>query len=244
MEAAEFEKHEQLEATHWWFEGRRRCIDAVLRRHLRPAPNRRVLDVGCGTGGMFPLLAGYGQVAGAEFSSDARARAARRFPGITVSPCALPHEVPLGPFELVTAFDVIEHLDEPVEALKTLAGRLAEGGQLVVTVPAFQFLWSEHDVSLQHRRRYSLALLREHLAAAGFEVKYDSYFNTGLFPAVALARLVGRVLPQRRVDSDLKPAPRPLNAALTTFFGGESHFLKRSRLPVGVSLIAVAERQS
>jgi SAM-dependent methyltransferase len=244
MDAAEFEKHEQLEAHHWWFEGRRRCIAAVLERHLKPAPHRHILDVGCGTGGMFPLLQGFGEVAGAEFSPDARERATRMFPGVTVSACALPDDVPQGRFELVTAFDVLEHLDEPVAAARTLSSRLADGGQLVVTVPAFQFLWSPHDVTLQHRRRYSRELLREHLTAAGLKVTYDSFFNTSLFPAVAAARLLGRLLPRKpgADGSDMKPVPGPINAALTALFGAEGRFLSRTRLPVGVSLIAVAER--
>lgn len=243
MESSEFEKHEQLEAEHWWFEGRRRCIAGVLDTHLHPASSRTLLDVGCGTGGMFPLLRRYGTVKGAEFSSDARERARRRFPELDAQPCRLPDELPEGRYDVVTAFDVIEHLDDPVASVKTLASRLAPAGQLVVTVPAFQLLWSAHDVALHHRRRYSRGLLLEHLQAAGLRVTYDSFFNTALFPVVAAARLLERVRgPAKSSDTDLKPAPRLVNLALTHLFGGEAHVLTRARLPVGVSLIAVAER--
>jgi SAM-dependent methyltransferase len=245
MDPSEFEKHERLEETHWWFEGRRRCIAAVLDAHVRSQAGRRILDVGCGTGGMFPMLARYGTVSGAEFSADARERAHRRFPDVEVSECALPDRLPDGPFELITAFDVVEHLDDPVASLRALGKRLAPGGQLVVTVPAFQFLWSQHDVVLQHRRRYSEPLLRQHLTGAGFQVSYLSFFNTGLFPAVAAARALGRITNGSGGgggDSDLKALPGPLNTALTLFFGAEAHLLKRTRLQVGVSLIAVAEQ--
>ena len=252
MESAEFEKHEQLEAAHWWFEGRRRCIAGVLDAHLRPHPARRILDVGCGTGGMFPLLQRYGSVSGAEYSGDARARAARRFPSVSVSPCNLPREVPEGSFNLVTAFDVVEHLDEPIAALRTLRSRLAPGGQLVVTVPAFQALWSQHDVSLHHRRRYSRALLSRHLQCAGFRLTYDSFFNTTLFPIVAVTRVAQRLLQQLRVgranghgaaparETDLEAVTPVVNKALTTLFGAEAKALSSGRLPFGVSLIAVA----
>ncbi|MBE2252302.1 MAG: class I SAM-dependent methyltransferase [Myxococcus sp.] len=244
MEAAEFEKHERLEESHWWFEGRRRCIAAVLQAHLRPRADCRILDVGCGTGGMFPLLQRFGTVSGAEFSAEARERARRRFPHVPVVPCDLPHDVPAERYDVITAFDVIEHLDQPVEALRTLANLLRDGGQLVVTVPAFQFLWSAHDVSLHHKRRYSRSALRQHLAEADLKTTYDSFFNTSLFPVVAGARLFERLAPKSRDadNSNLKAAPGLVNFALTQLFGAEQHLLARGRLPVGVSLIAVAER--
>jgi SAM-dependent methyltransferase len=244
MDAAEFEKHERLEADHWWFEGRRRCIAAVLETQLKTVPRRRILDVGCGTGGMFPLLKRFGAVSGAEFSPDARARATRLYPDVAVSACALPGDVPQGPFELITAFDVLEHLDEPQASARALAERLAPGGQLLVTVPAFQFLWSAHDVALQHRRRYSARLLREHLEAGGLRITWHSFFNSSLFPAVVAARLVGRLRSKNSAEgaSDLKPLPKLLNGALTTVFGAEGRLLRTRRLPVGVSLIAMAEK--
>lgn len=241
MDVAEFEKHEQLEATHWWFEGRRRCIAAVLDAWVGADRTRRILDVGCGTGGMFPLLERYGAVSGAEFSPDARERAQRRFPGVELFPCALPAGLPPGPYDVITAFDVIEHLDAPEESLRQMRARLSPGGKLVVTVPAFQFLWSKHDEVLQHRRRYSRELLVRHLEAGGLRVLFDSFFNTGLFPAVAAARLLERVRPPSSGDSDLSPAPAPVNALLTALFGAEGRWLRRRRFPVGVSLIAVAE---
>jgi SAM-dependent methyltransferase len=241
MESAEFEKHERLERDHWWFEGRRRCIDAVLTRELPSVPNREILDVGCGTGGMFPLLQRYGKVSGAEYSADARERAHRNFPDVEVSPCELPDVLPKGPFDVVTAFDVIEHVDDPVASLRSMVARLKPDGRVVVTVPALQALWSQHDVTLQHRRRYSRSLLVGQLAAAGLRVTYDSFFNTGLFPVVAAARLVERVRGPGP-GSDLSPVSPLINTALREFFGAEGRLLSRGRLPIGVSLIAVGAR--
>ena len=148
--------------------------------------------------------------------------------------CSIPHKVA-----------VIEHLDGPIESLRAMRSRLPFDGQLVVTVPAFQFLWSHHDDVNQHRRRYSRLELVSQLSSAGLRVSFVSYYNTLLFPAVAGARLLERLMPSRFVksqESDLEETPAPLNRLLTTLFGGERLAVGRASLPFGVSLIAVAQR--
>lgn len=238
-----YDAHDRLEDRHWWFEGRRRVIREVLRRHLLPRAKRRLLDVGCGTGGMFPMLMEFGEVDGAEHSPDALERARRKFPGHRIEPCALPQTLPEGTWDVVTAFDVIEHLDDPIASLQAMRSRLPFDGQVVVTVPAFQFLWSHHDDVNEHRRRYSRLELVSQLSSAGLRVTFVSYYNTLLFPAVAGARLLERVMPSRAKseDSDLEETPGPINRALTTLFGSERLAVGRASLPFGVSLIAVAQ---
>ncbi len=242
MEAQLYDAHHRHEATHWWFEGRRRVIGSVLRRALRPTEGRRILDIGCGTGGMFPLLQTFGEVEGAELSAEARAYAAQHFPTVRVHPCALPSDLPNGRWGLITAFDVIEHVDQPVESLVAMRQHLAVDGQLVVTAPAFQFLWSRHDEVNHHKRRYTAALLERQLAQAGFRTTFSSYFNSLLFPAVAGVRLAQRLFPGLEWEpSDLDEVREPLNTALTWLFGAEAKVVPRLRLPVGVSIIAIAE---
>lgn len=238
-----YDAHDRLEENHWWFEGRRQVIREVMKQHLLPRASRRILDMGCGTGGMFPLLTEFGAVDGAEASPDALERARRKFPGKRIETCALPDGIPDGTWDLVTAFDVVEHLDQPIESLRNMREHLAWDGQMVITVPAFQFLWSSHDEVNHHRRRYDRVQLVSHLSSAGLKVTFTSYFNSWLFPAVAAARLVQRVLPARKeATGNLDETREPINAALKALFGSEKHLVKRASLPFGVSLIAVAQR--
>jgi SAM-dependent methyltransferase len=158
-----------------------------------------------------------------------------------VSACALPDDLPAGTWDVVTAFDVLEHLDAPVEALHTLRSRLSPQGQLVVTVPAYQFLWGSNDVTSQHRRRYTRRLLVEHLRAGGFEPTFTTYFNTALFPVVAAVRLAERLLrsPGSR-ESDVRATGALANELLTRILASERHLAAGAGLPFGVSLAAVA----
>lgn len=242
-----YDAHDKLEEHHWWFEGRRQVIREVLHKHVLPRASRQILDVGCGAGGMFPLLSEFGEVSGAESSEDALARARKKYPLKRIEPCALPDSLPVGTWDLLTAFDVIEHLDDPIASLSAMRSHLTWDGQVLITVPAFQFLWSHHDDANQHRRRYSRLELVSHLSSAGFKVTYVSYFNTLLFPAVAAARLLERVRPRKAQQTghdsgDLEETPEPLNRVLKLLFSSERLALKRLSLPFGVSLIAVAQR--
>ena len=239
-----YDAHDRLEDRHWWFEGRRRVIREVMQRHLLPRANRRILDVGCGTGGMFPLLSEFGEVEGAEASPDALERARRKFPSKRIESCSLPGQLPEGTWDTVTCFDVIEHLDDPIESLRTMRSRIDWDGQIVVTVPAFQFLWSKHDEVNHHKRRYSRLQLVSHLSSAGLRVSFVSYFNTLLFPAVATARVLEKLMPSRfgGDKADLEETKEPVNGLLTRLFGSERLAVGRASLPFGVSLIAVAQK--
>ena len=116
-----YEVHERLEADNWWFEARRQIIKEALQRAAPGRTDLKLLDVGSGTGGMAPMLSGFGQVEGVEGSPDALERARRRFPDFTFHPGELPDGLPQGHWNLITAFDVLEHLDQPVAALAVSA---------------------------------------------------------------------------------------------------------------------------
>ena len=223
---------------HWYFRGRLAVLLATLRAWLPPPP-LRILELGCGSGNVLGALRPFGEVVGLEADPDLRAAA--RAEGLDVRAGALPGDigVPPGWADVVLLLDVIEHLDDAAAALAAARSALRRGGTLVVTVPANPRLWSAHDIHLGHRRRYTARTLRRVVEGAGFRIRHLSHFNTVLFPAVALARLVKRI---RRDDRHDLRTPRPaVNRLLERVFALERHVVPRHTLPFGVSLLVIAE---
>jgi SAM-dependent methyltransferase len=239
-----YSEYSEIEDTHWWFRGRREIFTRLL-APLATAP-LDILDIGFGTGAMLQFLAGYGRVVGMDMAVDAIRFARTR--------CACPMllgditQVPIasGSVDLVTAFDIIEHVEDDGAAFAELGRVCRPGGHMLVTVPAFQFLWGNQDIVSHHRRRYTLAELGAHVRSAGFEPRRLSYFNAILFPAVAAVRMARRLRgePKGEVKSDFTMTkPGLVNDTLTRVFAAEGRWLARWPLPVGVSLVCLAERR-
>lgn len=232
------------EGTHWWFQGRRRILTDVLRRRFPDAGHgrRSIVDVGCGTGEMLDMVREFGTVTGLDASPIAVAYCRERFgDAVDVRLGRIPADVPAG-VSLVTAFDVVEHLEDDDQALRGIYERLPEGGVFVCTVPAFPFLWSGHDEVHHHFRRYTRPGLRRRLEAAGFVVERLTFFNTILFPAAAAVRLLHRFVPGTPGRSDAAVASGPANRLLRAVFSAERFLLRVTDLPFGVSLLAVCHR--
>lgn len=225
------------EDRHWWFSARRQILGAVLDRFLTGPAARLVLEVGCGNGGNLPLLARYGEVFAVEMAEDARARAAAR--GLArVEAGALPGALPFEgvAFDVVAALDVMEHVADDRAAVAALRARLKPGGLLLLTVPAFMWLWSRHDEISHHRRRYALGALTALVRRGGFEVAHATYFNTVLFPLGVAHIKLSRWL-TADAHSGLRVPPQPLNALLRTLFAAERHLVPRLSLPFGISIL-------
>lgn len=242
MQLSHLEYHQTAERDHWWFAGRREIVLAQLDRVLAGTAAEhgpRFLDVGCGAGGMLEFLAARGAAAGVDASPDAVAMARRH--GGDVRLGALPDDIPFEPhhFDVVTLLDVLEHVDRDQEALVAIHTLLRTGGHLVVTVPAYRFLWSGHDIVNEHKRRYVRAELEARLRQAGFAVERITYFNTLLFPPIAAVRLLGR-LRGGVARADEGNVPHRINALLRGIFMMEKRLLAAMDLPFGVSLLAVA----
>jgi SAM-dependent methyltransferase len=244
VERSLYEEHATLEQDHWWFVARRAIVASVLARHLPPVDSRRVLDVGCGTGGMLPMLARFGDVTGLESEAMAVEHCHRAYGTFEVRQGDIPDDVPSdASFDVVTAFDVIEHIGDDLGALGALRAALRPGGTAVVTVPALSWLWSDHDVVNGHHRRYERRGLIDVLERAELSLVHVSSFNTVLLPGIALARLAQRLRPRPvSPNSDFTMPSAPVNAVLTRVMAAERSLVAHRGLPIGVSLVAVARR--
>lgn len=241
MDRALYDAYARYEDCHWWFVARRAILQRILERFFPGGDKRRILEIGCGTGGNLALLARHGRLEAIELDEPSRQWANRR--GVCpVQAGALPHGLPSADgYDLICLLDVLEHIEDDAGVLRELTGRLVGAGSFLITVPAYRFLWSAHDEANHHRRRYNRRQLLELARQAGLRVRYITYYNTLLFPAIAASRLIANWL-GRQAQSDLRlPAPA-LNAWLGRLFAGERLVMPRFALPFGVSLLMVAHK--
>jgi len=246
MRPDEIKRMYQFEDWYWWFVARRHLVGLVLRRFV-PGERGLVVDVGCGTGGVLPLLQTRGQVLALDRAPESLAFCRSRQPGQWLVQADANHlPLPEGSVELLTALDLLEHLDDDAGALAGFARVLRPGGCLLVTVPAYQSLWSEHDAALDHRRRYHRRQLVAMLRAAGLEPVLCSYTIAALLAPIYLARLLLRALGKenlRQPKTALHVLPGPLNRLFTWSVMLESWLLVRCPLPFGVSLVCLARKR-
>jgi SAM-dependent methyltransferase len=235
----------EVDEHHWWYRGRRTIIGVELERLPLPRETH-ILDAGCGSGRTLQELARYGAVSGIELDPDAAAVAGGRgdYDVRTGRLEELPWEDET--FDLVTCLDVIEHTPDDRATLAELLRVTRPGGWLLLTVPAYQALWSAHDVANHHYRRYERRPLREVCTAAGWEVRRVTSFNSLLLPVAAVYRLLQRRRAAADVSEhrpDLQVGPAWLNGILEQPLRGEARWLARGRtLPAGLSLLAVLQR--
>jgi SAM-dependent methyltransferase len=234
----------QVEDSHWWFSSRRVIVATMLSR-LGLSPDARILEPGCGTGGNFAVLARFGQVYAMDSDPEACKFARARKTAI-VEPGHMPDQVPFEniSFDLVVMTDVLEHLDRDQESLTVLRERLKPGGWLLATVPAFSWLWSAHDTAHHHQRRYVARDLRGLFDRAGYDLSYLTYYNFLLFPAIAAARLLGRLGKSTEGhEHNLRLHSGLVNSSLRTVFSSERYAIGRLAMPFGVSLLAMARKR-
>ncbi|MEN9201884.1 MAG: methyltransferase domain-containing protein [Thermostichus sp. DG_1_6_bins_120] len=243
MDPKAYEQMAKLEDEHWWFVGRRHILCRVLETLNLPA-SAQILEAGCGSGGNLKMLSRFGKVWAIEKSELAHAIAQARGIG-TVEQGELPEGIPFENqrFDLIALLDVLEHLEQDQEAVKALRSRLILTGYLVITVPAYPWLWSAHDELNHHKRRYTYRQLLAVLNASGLEVDFVCYFNSFLFPLIAGIRIMQGLLRKAfhfQEADDLKMPPLWLNQLLTHLFASEACLIPKFSPPFGLSLLAVA----
>ncbi len=234
--------------TNWWWRARREILAETIKRYAPTLPraDMRVAEVGCGTGGNLPMLAQFGEVLGAEHEPEALVQLRQQY-GDTYR--VMQHSVPAplpGPFSILGMFDVLEHIEDDAGAMEWVSRQLAPGGIAVITVPAFPFLWSEHDEAVHHFRRYTTdALLR--LVPPSLEILHTTYFNSLLFAPIAAVRVAMKLLPKRpagQAQTHGTQTPEPFNSLFYQLFRLERHLVPAHRCPVGVSVLCVLRRPS
>jgi SAM-dependent methyltransferase len=235
-----YREHYEAEDRHWWFRGRWAVIEALLARTPLP-PRPRILDAGCGTGGNLRRYARIGEAEGVDPSPEATRLCRER--GLDSVRRAGLEELPFadGRFDLIAATDVLEHVAAEGAALRELRRVAAPGASLLLTVPAYMWLWSDEDLHLHHQRRYTRPRLRRALEAAGWEARIATHFNALLLPPIALARRLPRRADSRRAE--LERTPPSLDGALSLPMRFEARLIRAGlSLPAGVSIGVVCEK--
>lgn len=233
----------EVEESHWWYIGRRRIIASFVKAICDQVKDRRarILDVGCGTGANLVRLSDFGDAEGVDISPDALKFCHER--GLDNVKLGAAETLPYDDheFDLVTAFDVVEHMDDDIAGLREMRRVLRPGGRVLLFVPTFMFLWGVQDEVSNHRRRYRLEELRQAVTAAGFEVERTTYANITFFLPVLLVRKFMR-LTGIRTDTENSINISAFNGLFGAIFGAERHWLRYLNIPFGVSGLCVARR--
>jgi len=237
----------QLEEWHWWFRGRQRILETVLRRTLPGNGPLAIASLGCGPAEGLRWLAPFARgapVVGTDVEREHARRLAPRIEYVLARAEAAPFASER--FDVVLALDVLEHLDDDAAGLREAARLVRPGGSLIVTVPALPSLWGSQDTVSHHRRRYTRASLLDAYGRARLPVPRVTYFNSLLFPPIAAVRWTRRLLGlTERARSDFEDSqPGLVNDLLGRTFALERHLVPRFRLPVGVSLLGVSRIRS
>ncbi|WP_043769086.1 class I SAM-dependent methyltransferase [Algiphilus aromaticivorans] len=244
MEEAAYAALAAEEAGYWWYRGRRAVVSALIHRQRFGNRSLRILDAGCGTGGNLAFLGTFGEVDAFEPNAGA-CRMAARVTSARVFRGRLPDELDrlAESYQLITLLDVLEHVGDDVAALTALGRRLSPDGRLILTVPAYSWLWSGHDVLHHHKRRYTVASLRAAISAAGMDVIRIGYFNSLLFPLALMHRIWLRTGSYRDAIPTNPPLPKWLNECFAVLFGCERYILGWLPFPFGLSIYAVVAIQ-
>lgn len=227
---------DRLEQEHWWYQARRTIVASVI-DSLTVKHNPSIVSIGCGNGTELAFLQTKGQVTGLDI--DMQVVENCRAKGFDVLQADLLSNTLSEQFDIVVAMDIVEHIKDDQQAVQALYKLVKPGGSLIVTVPAFPFLWTDLDelTDFPHHRRYTRTTLQKLLNKTGMTVTLCSYYNFFLFPLVLLTKIL-----KTSADKQLKLPYRFFNTLFYHVFAGERFFLRRYRFPWGGSLIAVIKK--
>ncbi len=240
MNKVEYLTMEERERSYWWHLGRLRIIRSYIKRAKGNKKKFKILNIGCGTGGTIDMLESFGVTDNVDISAEAiKLMKQNGYTRLTkVSGNILPFKAKS--YDMVGAFDVLEHIEDQVEALKEWNRVIKDDGRVVITVPAYQWLWTDHDVSLHHKRRYTTKLLAEAAKEAGLTPVKKSYAIVFSLPLVVGFRFLNKAL-GRKTDSETSyvDVPNWVNAIFTNLLYLEAKMHGVVRFPAGTSVVGV-----
>ena len=243
MNKVEYATMAEREMTYWWHLGRLRIIQTYVARIKLRKKSFKILNIGCGTGGTIDMLESFGTTDNVDISDDAiNFMKKKGYKRITkVKDIKLPFKDKS--YDMVGAFDVLEHIDKQVEALKEWKRVIKDDGAILITVPAYQWLWSDHDVSLHHKRRYTTRRLIEAGEKVGLKLDKKSYAIVFSLPLVIGFRFLNKAL-GRKSDSETLyvNVPNWVNSLFSNLLYGEAKFHKYVSFPAGTSVIAILRK--
>ncbi len=224
---------------HFWHQARLGLLAWLIKQI--PGNNLNIASIGSGTGEELNLLKKRGSVVGWDINKDALTLA--RQLGFVVKNFDISQNTPEDKYDLVCAFDVLEHLKNDLKALNNINACLKTNGYLLLTVPAHPWLFSAHDLALNHQRRYSRKELAKKLQTANFKIKTIGYWNAWFFPLITIIRLIKKFFPRTINKSEAKRLPKAINHLGFLVLKAENYLLtKNFKLPVGLSLYVVAKK--
>jgi ubiquinone/menaquinone biosynthesis C-methylase UbiE len=246
MNKAYYQEYFDLERTHWWFRARSRMLYMLI-ASLRGTKKKNILNVGAATGATSLMLEDFGTVTSLEYDKECCEFTSSKLGMEIINGSITELPFPDNHFDIVCAFDVIEHVEDHELAAKELCRVCSPEGFIVATVPAYRFLWSHHDEVNQHMRRYTLNEFRK--LFKGNKHVYSGYFNFFLLPLIALLRMTDNIFKMKSIrrnsGSDFTIIKsKTLNSFFYHIMLAEKFFIsKRISLPAGVSIVAVFQKQ-
>lgn len=244
MDKNYYVEYYNLERENWWFKARLHIIRTQIEQIANGKKDLRILNIGAATGATSQMLEEFGTVKSIEYDADCYAFVKERLNIDIVQGSILDLRFGDNEYDIVCAFDVIEHVEDDSKAVSEMFRVCKPGGTVFITVPAFMFLWSQHDVVNHHHRRYTLPMLKRLLA--GKQIQFTGYFNSILFIPIAIVRLLSKLIPFKRKGSGSDFGlmdSKMLNTIFYNLFLIENVWLsKRVKIPFGVSLMTICKK--
>lgn len=239
MNISEYKEMSEREENYWWHTGRMSIINKQLHKLIKNNKKYKILNVGCGTGGTIPTLEKFGDVTNIDISPEAlKFLKIKGYSGKLIKDHRLPFNS--GEFDIVIALDVLEHIDEDRLSLDEWSRVLKKDGKIIVTVPAYKFLWSGHDTSLHHQRRYTRNRLDWDLKKSSFKKLKNSYMITFSFFLVVGFRLIYKLLGKKMTENtSYVNLPPIINTLFDRLLRIEGTLLQFINLPFGTSVLGI-----